>query len=89
MDTNGLPIEGYPLPGTATGMPIGMGLALAGNTAAMNEYAGMTETEKEHLIMRCRDARSRDEMHEIVDSIAYSESVGSILEEAKEQNNPL
>lgn len=74
MDTNGLPTEGYPL----TELPLGFGMALAMNEGAMCGYAKLTETEKEHLIMRCKDARSKEEMQKIVDSLATGESINSI-----------
>lgn len=74
MDTNGLPTEGYPL----TELPLGFGMALAMNEGAMCGYAKLTETEKEHLIMRCKDARSKEEMQKIVDSLATGESISSI-----------
>lgn len=74
MDTNGLPTEGYPL----TELPLGFGMALAMNEGAMCGYARLTETEKEHLIMRCKDARSKEEMQKIVDSLATGESISSI-----------
>lgn len=74
MDTNGLPTEGYPL----TELPLGFGMALAMNEGAMCGYARLTETEKEHLIMRCKDARSKEEMQKIVDSLATGESINSI-----------
>ena len=37
-------------------LPVGFGMALAMNEQAMQGYAALTETEKEHLILRCRDA---------------------------------
>ena len=74
MDTNGLPTEGYPL----TELPLGFGMALAMNEGAMYGYARLTETDKEHLIMRCKDARSKEEMQKIVDSLATGESISSI-----------
>ena len=77
MDTNGLSMDGYPL----SGLPIGFGMALAMNEAAMQGYAGLTETEKEHLIMRCKDARSKEEMQKIVDSLVPGESAATIMKE--------
>ena len=56
MDINGLPIEGYP----TTSLPLGFGMALAMNEAAMQGYAKLTETEKEHLIMRCKDDQPKE-----------------------------
>lgn len=65
MDINNVTGGGYPL----TELPLGFGMALAMNENAMQGYAQMTEAEKEQLIMRCKGARSKDEMQKIVDSI--------------------
>ena len=46
--------EAFPL----NELPVGFGVALAMNEQAMQGYAALTETEKEHLILRCRDAGS-------------------------------
>ena len=83
MDTNGLPVEGYPL----TALPLGFGMALAMNEGAMRGYANLTETEREHLIMRCKDARSKEEMQKIVDSLVPDESVSSIEAQRKEMDS--
>ena len=80
MDSNGLPVEGYPL----TGLPLGFGMALAMNEGAMRGYDELTETEREHLIMRCKDARSKEEMQKIVNSLVPGESVSSIKAQSKE-----
>jgi len=80
MEANGLPVEGYPL----TQLPLGFGMALAMNEGAMRGYASLTETEREHLIMRCKDARSKEEMQKIVDSLVPDETVTSIETQQKE-----
>lgn len=53
-----------------TELPIGMGMSLAMNEPAMRGYAGMTETQKEHFILRCKDARSKEEMERIINEMA-------------------
>ncbi len=82
MDQYGLPIEGYPL---STSLPLGFAMALGMNEAAMQGYAKLSETEKEHLIMKCKDARSKEEMQKIVNSLAPQESLNNLREEEKEQ----
>lgn len=82
MDEYGLPIEGYPL---STSLPLGFAMALGMNEAAMQGYAKLSETEKEHLIMKCKDARSKEEMQKIVNSLAPQESLNNLREEEKEQ----
>jgi len=81
MDVNGFTGDGYPL----TQLPLGFGMALAMNEAAMQGYAKLSETEKEHLIMKCKDARSKEEMQKIVNSLAPQESLNNLREEEKEQ----
>ena len=51
-------------------VPIGFGMALAQNTAAMNRYAQMTEQEKQDLINRAHNVRSEREMYNLVASLA-------------------
>ena len=83
MDVNGLPVEGYPL----TELPMGFAMSLGMNERAMRGFAGLTETEREHLIMRCKDARSKDEMQKIVDSLVPAESISSINNHWNETEN--
>lgn len=76
MDTGGTPIGGVPL----SGIPMGFGMALAMNEPAMRSYAGLTETEREHIIMKCKDARSKEEMQKIVDSLIPDGNVNNLYE---------
>lgn len=48
-------------------------------------YAQLTETEKEHLIMRCKDARSKTEMQKIVNSLVPGETVESLTGDEKDK----
>ena len=50
-------------------VPIGFGMALAMNQPAMNAYAAMTEAQKQAVLSKAHNARSQQEMHEIVNSI--------------------
>lgn len=50
-------------------VPLGFGMALAMNANAMNAYSGMTEMQKQAILDRAHQARSQQEMHEIVNSI--------------------
>ena len=67
--------EAFPL----NELPVGFGMALAMNEQAMQGYAALTETEKEHLILRCRDAGSKEEMERIVASLVPGESAESVI----------
>lgn len=79
MDFNGMPMEGFPF----MELPVGFGMELAGNEPAMKSYAGLTETEKEKIILRCRDAKSKDEMRQIVNSLVPDGNVNSLYEGPK------
>ncbi len=61
-------------------LPMGFGMALAMNEPAMKGYAGLTESEKEHLILRCRDAKTKEEMQRIVDSLVPDTDVRALEE---------
>lgn len=64
-------------------LPLGFGFALARNEAAMQRYAQLTESEKEQIINRCKDARSKAEMQKIVDEMVPEGSVSSLFEGPK------
>lgn len=51
-------------------VPIGFGLALAGNTAAMNRYAHMTEEQKQDILNKAHNVRSEKEMYALVANLA-------------------
>lgn len=66
-------------------LPVGFGMALAGNEQAVQGYARLTETEKEHLILQCRDAGSREEMERIVASLVPGESAESVIASLRQE----
>ena len=51
-------------------VPIGFGMALAMNHTAMNAYASMTESQKQTVLNRAHNARSEQEMRQIVNDLA-------------------
>ncbi len=51
-------------------VPIGFGMVLAMNAAAMTAYSAMPESERQAILNRAHNARSEKEMHQIVNSIA-------------------
>ena len=51
-------------------VPIGFGLALSANTAAMNRYAHLSETQKEDILSKAHNVRSETEMYALVASLA-------------------
>ena len=50
-------------------VPIGFGMALAVNYPAMEAYATMSEEQKRAIINKAKNARSKNEMRDIVNSI--------------------
>ena len=55
--------ESYP------NLPAGLGMALMMNERAQAGYDRLSEAEKEHIILKCKDARTKEEMDKIIDSI--------------------
>ena len=51
-------------------VPVGFGMALAMNEPAMAAYSAMSEENKQTILDRAHKARSEEEMHRIVNSIA-------------------
>lgn len=51
-------------------VPIGFGLALSTNTAAMNRYAHLTEEQKQEVLNRAHNVRSEKEMYTLVAHLA-------------------
>lgn len=51
-------------------IPIGFSMALAANETALTAYAAMPEQERQTILVRACNARSREEMQQIVADIA-------------------
>lgn len=51
-------------------IPIGFGLALSANTAAMNRYAHLNDSQKQDILNKAHNVRSEKEMYTLVASIA-------------------
>lgn len=50
-------------------LPLGFGMALAQNEAAMQRFEALSETEKQAVIQRTHSVRSKQEMQQLVDSL--------------------
>ena len=50
-------------------LPLGLGMALAQNEAAMKRFESMTEPEKQALIAQCRQVKSKREMQQLVNRL--------------------
>ena len=51
-------------------VPIGFGLALSANTAAMNRYAHLTESQKQEILNKAHNVKSEKEMYSLVADLA-------------------
>jgi len=51
-------------------VPIGFGLALSSNTAAMNRYAQLSAQQKQDILNKAHNVRSEKEMYLLVASLA-------------------
>ena len=51
-------------------IPIGFGLALSANTAAMNHYAHLPESQKQDILNQAHNVRSKEEMYTLVANLA-------------------
>ncbi len=52
--------------------------------SAFSGYGGLTESEKEELIMRCKDVKTKDQMQKIMDSYAPGADVQEMFEEERD-----
>lgn len=50
-------------------LPLGFGMALAQNEAAMKKFESMTEAEKQSVIRRTHQVKSQSEMQQLVSSL--------------------
>ena len=57
-------------PAALPSLPIGFGLALSSNTAAMNRYAHLSEAKKQDILNKAHNVRSEEEMYALVASLA-------------------
>jgi len=51
-------------------LPIGFGLALSANTAAMNRYAHLSESQKQEILNKAHTVKSEKEIYSLVARLA-------------------
>jgi hypothetical protein len=51
-------------------VPVGFGLAMASNTAAMNRYAHLSEEKRQKILDKAHNAKSEEDMYALVASLA-------------------
>lgn len=62
-----------------TALPLGLGMALMMNERARQGYESLSEAEKEHIIFRCKDAKSKAEMDKIIDSMSSEDGIRDLF----------
>lgn len=50
-------------------LPLGFGMALAQNEAAMKKFESMTESEKQAILQQTHNVRSKREMQQLIASL--------------------
>lgn len=51
------------------GLPLGLAFGMAMNNQALDNYGKLTEYEKEKLIARSKDVKSKEEMQQLIDQL--------------------
>lgn len=51
-------------------VPIGFGLALSANTAAMNRYAHLSDGQKHEILNKAHSIKTKEQMYALVADIA-------------------
>lgn len=51
------------------GLPLGLAFGMAMNNQALDNYGRLTEYEKEKLIARSKDVKSKEEMQQLIDQL--------------------
>lgn len=55
-------------------LPLGFGMALAQNEAAMKQFESLTEVEKQAVLQRTHSVRSRAQMQKLVAELGSAKS---------------
>lgn len=74
---------GVPYPGAA----VGLAAVSAMDNSSPQSYQNLTETEKEHLILQCKDAKNMSVMEHMIDAVVPDASPKAIAEEEAVSNN--
>ena len=68
-----------------TNMPLGLGIAITSNRAAMDRFVDMTDDEKSEFIERGRGAMSETELDNLVNSLVKEDEEPNVhLEDVKD-----
>ncbi|NBJ92332.1 hypothetical protein [Parablautia muri] len=62
-------------------LPLGFGMELVADDRGKRRYESLSEAEKEEIILRCKDAKSNDEVAKIVNSVSSPGEIEGLLAE--------
>lgn len=62
-------------------VPVNLEFALMKDDIGRKNDASLTESEKEHIIMKCKDAKSEAEMKKIVEEMVPDGNLNSVFED--------
>ena len=65
---------------TPNDVPLGLGMALARNMSAMERFSFMSDAQRKQGLERAGSVHSRNEMTQLVDSIAAGEFSGNTIQ---------
>jgi len=58
----------------STELPLGFGMALAQNEAAMHRFESLTETEKQAVLRQVHNVHSKAEMRQLVSGLSSGQT---------------
>jgi len=73
-------LGGTPYVGQPIGLPVNFGMRFAMEEPEMKDTVSLTESEREDIILRCKDARSEREVQKILDSSVPDGNVNRLYE---------
>ena len=56
-------------------LPVGLAFGMAMDEQAINHYGRMTEYEKEQVIARSKDVKSKEEMQQLIQKISDGDTI--------------
>ena len=68
-------------------IPVGLKSVSDNNDSGKTAYESLTETEKEHLLMKCKDAKTAGEKQKIVSNTLRDTDIKAVAEEEAASNS--
>lgn len=64
-------------------LPLGLGMSLLMNEQARADFESLSEAEKEHVILKCKDAKTKAEMDRIVNSFSSPGKLKDLFQDSE------